>query len=129
MPIRLITSAGKSDILVDRMLVAVGRHPQCDSRIVSPQVSRWHCCLTEVNGEVWVRDMGSTNGTWINGRRVMSGRVRPGDVLAIAHVRYQLEEDQADRENRADSRVRLEEGSFLLADPHGTALCDESDGG
>src|SRR6516162_2336372 len=81
MSLRLISSAGKPDILVGRVSVVVGRHPHCDSRLVSPRVSRWHCCLTEVDGAVWVRDLGSTNGIWINGRRVMSGRLRPGDVL------------------------------------------------
>jgi pSer/pThr/pTyr-binding forkhead associated (FHA) protein len=40
---------------------------------------------------VVVRDLGSTNGTWINGLRVAEGRLRPGDELAIAGVRYRLE--------------------------------------
>ena len=75
MPTRLLT-AGSSDIRIDRALVAVGRHPHCDARIVSPQVSRWHCCLTADVGGVSVRDLGSTNGTWINGQRVTSGRMR-----------------------------------------------------
>ena len=38
-----------------------------------------------------VRDLGSTNGIRINGQRVESGRVRPGDELSIAHIRYRLE--------------------------------------
>jgi pSer/pThr/pTyr-binding forkhead associated (FHA) protein len=75
---------------------------------------------------VWVRDLGSTNGIWINGRRVISGRVRPGDVLAIAHIHYRLEEGQTDRVSTADSPGHLEEGSISLADPPGTALADES---
>jgi predicted component of type VI protein secretion system len=90
----LVASAGWPPIRLDRVLVVVGRYPNCDARLVSPQVSRWHCCLTEVDGEVWVRDLGSTNGTRIDGQRVSSGRLRPGDELAIAHYRYRLEADQ-----------------------------------
>jgi pSer/pThr/pTyr-binding forkhead associated (FHA) protein len=50
--------------------------------------------MTEVDGEVWIRDLGSTNGTWIEGRRVSSGRLRAGDVLAIANLRFRVEEDR-----------------------------------
>jgi len=38
-----------------------------------------------------VRDLGSTNGIRINGQRVQIGRLRPGDELSIAHIRYRLE--------------------------------------
>jgi predicted component of type VI protein secretion system len=119
MPSRLVASAGRPDILVDRVLVAVGRHPHCDTQLASPRVSRWHCCLTEVDGEVWVRDLGSTNGIWINGRRVISGRVRSGDVLAIAHIRYRLEEDQS---CRAELPSGPEEGGIAPADSLGISL-------
>jgi pSer/pThr/pTyr-binding forkhead associated (FHA) protein len=91
MPSRLVALTGEPDILVDRALVVVGRHPQCDVRIDSIRVSRRHCCMTEVDGEVLVRDLGSTNGIRINGMKLTSGRVRPGDELSIAHVRYRLE--------------------------------------
>jgi pSer/pThr/pTyr-binding forkhead associated (FHA) protein len=47
--------------------------------------------MTQAGGEVVVRDLGSTNGTRINGERVEVGRLRPGDELSIAHYRYRLE--------------------------------------
>ena len=79
------------DITLDRALVMVGRHPQCDARLDSLWVSRRHCILTEDGGEVVVRDLGSTNGIRINGQRVERGRLRPGDEISIAHFRYRLE--------------------------------------
>ncbi len=79
------------DITLDRALVMVGRHPQCDARLDSLWVSRRHCILTEDGGEVVVRDLGSTNGIRINGQRVERGRLRPGDEISIAHIRYRLE--------------------------------------
>lgn len=69
----------------------VGRHPGCDARLGSKRVSRHHCCLVSSDGEVVVRDLGSTNGTWINGLRVDRGLLRPGDELAVAGHRYRLE--------------------------------------
>jgi pSer/pThr/pTyr-binding forkhead associated (FHA) protein len=72
-------------------VVVVGRHRRCDVRIASPRVSRRHCCLALDGDGVLVRDLGSTNGTRINGRRVEEGVLRPGDELSIADCRYQLE--------------------------------------
>jgi predicted component of type VI protein secretion system len=73
-------------------LIVIGRHPACDVRVRSPRVSRRHCCFTARAGEVLVRDLGSTNGTRINGRRVPSGRLRPGEELALGDVCYRLVE-------------------------------------
>jgi hypothetical protein len=47
--------------------------------------------MTQEHGEVLVRDLGSTNGIRINGQRVEFGRLRQGDELSIAHIRYRLE--------------------------------------
>ena len=85
------------DITLERAVVVVGRHPNCDTRLDSLRVSRHHCCMTQDNGQVIVRDLGSANGIWINGQRVEAGRLRPGDELAIAHIRYRLE-GEADSE-------------------------------
>jgi predicted component of type VI protein secretion system len=85
------------DITLDRAMVVVGRHPNCDTRLDSLRVSRHHCCMTQDNGQVIVRDLGSANGIWINGQRVEAGRLQPGDELAIAHIRYRLE-GEADSE-------------------------------
>jgi FHA domain-containing protein len=98
MPSRLVALDEGPDIALDRAMVVVGRHPQCDARLDSIRVSRRHCCMTEDdNGDVVVRDLGSTNGIRINGQRVEQGRLRPGDELSIAHIRYRLEGDPVSR--------------------------------
>jgi pSer/pThr/pTyr-binding forkhead associated (FHA) protein len=54
--------------------------------------------MARENDQVVVRDLGSTNGIRINGMRVETGRLRPGDELSIAHVRYRLEgEENSDK--------------------------------
>ena len=126
MPRRLVSLAGWPPIRLDRALVVVGRHPDCDARLDSLRVSRWHCCLTEVDGEVWVRDLGSTNGTWIDGQRVRSGRLRPGNVLAIAHHRYRVEEVRAAPASWADRPITPDGGCISHGDPRGTAPHEES---
>ncbi len=73
-------------------MLVVGRHPQCDTRLDSIRISRRHCCMSPDGDGVVVRDLGSTNGIRINGRRVEMGRLRAGDELSIAHIRYRLED-------------------------------------
>lgn len=93
MPIRLVALDEGSDIVIDRAMVMVGRHPQCDARLESIRVSRRHCCMMKEQhtDDVIVRDLGSTNGIRINGQRIEKGTLRPGDELSIAHLRYRME--------------------------------------
>jgi pSer/pThr/pTyr-binding forkhead associated (FHA) protein len=81
---------GNPSFHLDGRLTLVGRDRACEICLDSSRVSRRHCCLAFTNGEVLVRDLGSTNGTRINGRRVEVGRLRPGDDLGIAHLRFRL---------------------------------------
>src|SRR4051794_29849299 len=98
------------DITLDRAMVVVGRHPNCDTRLESPRVSRHHCCMTCENDQVLVRDLGSTNGIWINGMRVATGKLKPGDELSIAHIRYRLE-DKEDSEQASDPSIREQDST------------------
>jgi len=103
MPVRLVALDEGPDILLDRAMVVVGRHPQCDARLDSLRISRHHCCMTQDQNDVVVRDLGSTNGIRINGQRVEVGRLRPGDELSIAHIRYRLDNGQAHEKTVADA--------------------------
>jgi pSer/pThr/pTyr-binding forkhead associated (FHA) protein len=87
---RLESLDGVADIHLDRLLILVGRQPGCDVQLESARISKRHCCLAPVCDGVAVRDLGSTNGTRINGRRVSAGRLRPGDELTIGDSRYRL---------------------------------------
>jgi hypothetical protein len=62
--------------------------------------------MTQDQNDVVVRDLGSTNGIRINGQRVEVGRLRPGDELSIAHIRYRLDNGQPVQEKTlADPRL------------------------
>lgn len=104
MPTRLVAldQEGPDIPLQDRAMIVVGRHPQCDVRLDSLRVSRHHCCMIPDQGEVIVRDLGSTNGIRINGHRVDLGRLRADDELSIAHIRYRLVNGQSQEATMAD---------------------------
>jgi predicted component of type VI protein secretion system len=130
MPSRLVALDEGPDIPVDRAMVVVGRHPQCDARLDSIRVSRRHCCMTEDSGEVVVRDLGSTNGIRINGQRVEAGRLRPGDELSIAHIRYRLEGTPSHDLTLADSSSldKGEDGHLYPFQVHSFTASEKSGG-
>jgi pSer/pThr/pTyr-binding forkhead associated (FHA) protein len=91
MPACLVSLDGHTDILLADLLTLVGRGECCDAQVNSPRVSRRHCCVAVDTDHAVVRDLGSINGTWINGRRVEGGLLWPGDEFWIAHRVYRFE--------------------------------------
>ena len=118
MAVRLVALDEGSDIPLDREMLVVGRHPQCDARLDSIRVSRRHCCMSSVNGDIMVIDLGSTNGIRINGQRVEKGLLRPGDELSIAHIRFRFE-DGIGQELTMAEPLADRNGSHLLVGASG----------
>jgi predicted component of type VI protein secretion system len=60
-------------------------------RIKSSQVSRRHCEIVEAGGKLTIRDLGSSNGTYVNGKRIHgSAALKPGDEVALGAVTLQV---------------------------------------
>ena len=71
--------------------LTVGRSRACDVVVVEETVSRFHAELRHADDDAWiVRDLDSTNGTWLNGSRVHEARVCGGDVLWLGGLRMEL---------------------------------------
>jgi CheY-like chemotaxis protein len=78
-------------IPVTRFPFLLGRSDACDHMLPDPLVSRKHCLLFLEGEEVRVRDLGSRNGTFLNGWPVTSVRsVREGDTLQIGLLAFRL---------------------------------------
>ncbi|MEW5982610.1 MAG: FHA domain-containing protein [Acidobacteriota bacterium] len=70
----------------------VGRAPRADFIVDAPLVSRLHCRLSVAeDGTVHVEDLGSTNGTWINGEQITTAILRDGHLLRVGRVEFVLE--------------------------------------
>ncbi len=69
----------------------IGRDPQCQLRPASPAISKQHCGIAQRDGKVFVRDCGSTNGTFVNDEQVGGEReVRDGDKLRVGPLEFQV---------------------------------------
>src|SRR5512134_2701980 len=65
----------------------IGRAAGADFIVDAALVSRVHCRLTaRADGQLEVRDLGSTNGTFVNGNRIESARLSPGDKVQVGRV-------------------------------------------
>lgn len=89
--LRLLDGARRDhEVLIRKPVTTVGRALDNDVVLESGDISRHHARLEYARGEVRVLDLGSTNGTRINGRRVADGRLRPGDEVAFGALRARL---------------------------------------
>src|SRR5262249_16177618 len=104
MPAQLVALTDGPNILLDKPILLLGRHPECDIQLNSRKVSRRHCCIAQVSTYLFVRDLGSTNGIRINGVRVLEGRLKPGDELTVGNFRYSVTWD--DRPASAPVQVK-----------------------
>ena len=84
-------SASNAVKLQDGVTLA-GRQEDCHLRVRSSQVSRKHCELFEKHGLLLVKDLNSSNGTFVNGKKIEGQRVmEPGDELGIGPITFRVE--------------------------------------
>lgn len=70
--------------------VTIGRSPECDIHINDPGLSRIHARLVPGEHGVQIEDLSSTNGTFLNDRRVIKERARIGDEIGFDKLRFRL---------------------------------------
>jgi len=71
-------------------ITTVGRAPECGLRLDDPGLSRVHARLLPTEDGVQLEDLGSTNGSYINDRRVLRGEAKPGDEIGFDTLRFRL---------------------------------------
>jgi ABC transport system ATP-binding/permease protein len=75
--------------LLPGTLKTMGRAPRADFVVDAALVSRVHCRFTlNQTNQLELEDLGSTNGTFVNGRKVMRAQLSDGDKLTIGRVRF-----------------------------------------
>ena len=88
---KLIPLDGSPALLIIREVTLVGRKGgECDIALEHPSISKLHCAIARTDGLLFVRDLGSTNGTKVNGQRVTRGALLPGDELTFANIRFRV---------------------------------------
>lgn len=105
---QLVPLDGRPAIDIAKDLVLVGRRDECDLRLDHKSVSKLHCIIVKTDGLLLLRDLGSTNGTRVNGQRVRRAALLPNDQLSIANCKFRvfLGPDDAEIPGRRDERTQ-----------------------
>jgi pSer/pThr/pTyr-binding forkhead associated (FHA) protein len=91
MIVKLIVIQGSTtikEVTLRRTRTVAGRKKGCKLRIRSELVSRIHCSFVCTDTRVSIKDLGSSNGTFVNGVRIAEAALRAGDVVQIGPVRF-----------------------------------------
>lgn len=88
--------------------MTVGRMGDCEIAIPSEEISRRHVRVQSLPEGLMVEDLGSSNGTFINGERVHKGVLKPGDELRLDTLRFLLVTPGMDPSMTAPKRERVE---------------------
>ena len=86
---------GGDPIPLLKTTLTVGRRESADIVLRFPNVSGSHCELSLVDGYWYVKDLGSSNGTKVNGTRVSEQRLDPGDTLSVSKHEYEVSYEPA----------------------------------
>jgi pSer/pThr/pTyr-binding forkhead associated (FHA) protein len=87
---QLIPLDGGAPIEIGKDMTLVGRREDVDLRLEHKSVSKLHCVIVKTDGLLLVRDLGSTNGTRVNGTRVRRAALLPNDQINIASYRFKV---------------------------------------
>src|SRR6195256_1998270 len=91
----VLLSAGMTgrthDLKTDK--TTIGRVEDNTFQIAEPSVSSHHCEVLLRGSDIVVRDLNSTNGTYINGEKVTEKVLKPGEVLRLGQIEMRLETD------------------------------------
>jgi pSer/pThr/pTyr-binding forkhead associated (FHA) protein len=78
------------ELPVDRVWVVIGRGRGADVLIAEPTISRAHAAIGHDPAGFFVQDLGSTNGTWVNGSREKKQALKDGDEIQMGKLRLRV---------------------------------------
>lgn len=101
MKLRLTSLAPRTpglQIELENFPAVIGRSSHADVCLHDKFISRVHCEISELNGTLVVRDLGSKHGTFVNGVKVAQGHLLPGDRLTVGVTSLSVDYQRTERE-------------------------------
>ena len=114
---------------IDRDEITIGRRSENPIPVDDPSVSSHHCSITRSGDQYSVRDLGSTNGTFVNGVAIREKGLGPKDILRAGSIEFMFDGEDVrvdEQVQSATTEIEILEGtaappnSFRSASPFGT---------
>lgn len=86
----VVDDGGLSAVRLYDGTIIIGSHPSCHLRIHEHTVSRCHLEVIVTEKGLAIRDLGSTNGTWLDGHRVPAATVGVGDTVTLGNCEVRI---------------------------------------
>lgn len=96
---------GEFPLKGDKQLI-IGRSSELDMVLVEDMVSRKHAKISVASGKITIEDLGSTNGTFVNGEKVKTSRLKEGDRILIGTSILKLVRQGANAPDLSDAQVK-----------------------
>lgn len=80
------------DFDIGERSITIGRSPDADIILLDDKVSRVHCGIRLWDGEFYIKDLKSKNGTFVNGRRVDVSKLKASDVIKVGSYTFTFEQ-------------------------------------
>ncbi|HXK19180.1 MAG TPA: DUF4388 domain-containing protein [Polyangiaceae bacterium] len=110
--------------LAEGQEIVIGRSSELDMVLVEEMVSRKHARIALADGAISIEDLGSTNGTFVNGEKVQQGTLREGDRVLIGTNILKVVAAQQDAEARANLKA-MAVGRVTAKQAQGTQRSDQ----
>ena len=110
-------------VVLDAPRFRIGRRPGLNLALPSMQVSMVHAEFVQIGGRIFIRDLNSTNGTYVNGRRIDSHDValRDGDRIRVGTLELRLLRSWVDKAASDTMQAEDTAMTFHLGEPQVTA--------
>ncbi|WP_129779270.1 FHA domain-containing protein [Peristeroidobacter soli] len=120
----VLIKVGNSREIQVKQETVLGRQAECDVLLTEGHTSRRHARLVQAEDGYWLEDLGSSNGTFINGNRI-SGRVK---IASGDRLRFDVEEFDFRIPSQGAAPVALDESKTVYRAPESAAVVAESSG-
>ena len=111
-----LNGAVQGEFELDQERFTIGRKPENDIQIDNLAVSGKHSMIITILDDSFLEDLGSTNGTYVNGKLVKKHALKDGDVIAIGkHELKYINENASDDEDEFEKTMIIKPGSASAA--------------